>query len=372
MPQAEQTQSRHGLTVLVTGAAGYVGAMLIDQWRDRDDIACIIGIDKEPQPALLSDVDRLVWVTANTADETWQETARQHAPDVVVHAAWQIREMYGKQWQQWQWNVAGSDAVFTFAMQDPSVKKLVYFSTASVYGAEADNTIEDRFTEVSPLREAEYRYGWEKRQTEERLQERFGNAGADRAAVYVLRPAAITGPRGRYMRTRFGLQAVLAGQMRDAKALSYRVVSTLVSFIPAPPKWCRQFIHEDDVTDIVTTAAFDAPAEGYHVYNIVPPGPVVRARDMARAVGKRVMPMPPWLVRCAFFCFWHATRGKIPTSRGGWKFYSYPVVLDGSKLSTELGYTYQYGPHEAFVSTAGRYEYAVPEEQRRRLQDVQE
>ena len=86
---------------------------------------------------------------------------------------------------------------------------------------------------------------------------------------------------------------------------------------------------------------------------------------MARAVEKRVLPVTPWMVRFAFFIFWHLTRGKIPTGGSAWRFYSYPIVLDGNKLSKRYGYTYTYNSRDAFQYTVGRYEEFVPEEMRK-------
>jgi hypothetical protein len=86
---------------------------------------------------------------------------------------------------------------------------------------------------------------------------------------------------------------------------------------------------------------------------------------MAKAVGKKTLPVQPWMVRIAFFVFWHLTRGKVPTGPGAWRGYSYPIAVDGSKVSRELGYTYQYACFDAFYYTDGVYEYGVPPESRR-------
>jgi nucleoside-diphosphate-sugar epimerase len=354
----------HTHTILITGGVGYVGAMLCERFAARPDVARIIAVDKEAAPEPLAHNPKIEWITANLADGSWIERARQANPDIVIHTAWQIREMYGKKKLQWRWNVEGSDAVFDFALGAASVKKLVYFSTASIYGAFSDNTLEHRFTEDEPLREDEYLYGVEKKAAEERLRAKYAAAAAAGSApqVFIVRPAAITGPRGRFMRVRFGLQSALSGHLKGS--FIYGLVSMLTSRVPATPLWCRQFIHEDDVTDIVELLSFSVLPGALETFNITPPGSPVLAPDMARAVGKRTIAVPPWLIRIAFFWFWHLTRGRIPTSRGGWKFYSYPIVMDGEKLTRLYGYRYRYDAHSAFTKTAGRYESYVPREHR--------
>lgn len=356
-------------TVLITGAAGYVGGMLVEQYAARDDVARVIALDKEKRPETLAERDKVLWMTANTADrDTWHDAVTALAPTIVVHAAWQIRELYGRQHVEWRWNVAGSRAIFEFAYALPSVERLVYFSTAAVYGAYAENTVEHRFREEEPMREEEYSYAREKIAAERALREvdaAARAAGGQCPVVSVVRPAAITGPRGRFARVRFGLQSALAGKLSGS--IFYRIVSLLVSYVPATPWWVRQFIHEDDVADIITLLAFDERVtHDLEVFNIAPPGEPVYARQMASSVGKGVLPVQPWMVRLAFFVFWHLSRGKIPNGRGVWRFYSYPIVLDGDKLTRQYGYSYQYGPREAFMQTAGRYEHVVPEAERRR------
>ncbi|MFA6078083.1 MAG: NAD-dependent epimerase/dehydratase family protein [Candidatus Paceibacterota bacterium] len=343
-------------TIFIAGAAGYVGAMLCDQFSKREDVDLIIGLDKEIKPKLLEGNEKVFWITGNTSDGLWQEKVSEKNPDVVINVAWQIREMYGKKEKQWKWNVEGSDAVFDFCFTNSSVKKLIYFSTVSSYGAFSDNSLEHYFKEEEPFREMEYLYGVEKKVVEEHLKEKFNSAkskGQNVPQVFVVRPAAITGPRGRAMEGRFGLQSALSGNLKGS--FVYKIVTLLTAVVPATPKWCRQFIHEDDVADIVTLFTFNDLDGEYEVFNICPPGQSVLSHDMASAVGKRVVIISPLLVRVAFFILWHLSRGKIPTSRGGWKFYSYPVVVDGTRLSNRYGFKYSSEPLKAFVENKGRY-----------------
>ncbi len=352
-------------TVFITGAAGYVGTMLVRRFAQREDVLRIIGVDKEERPELLADIEKLTWITANLADGSWQEQVRAAAPTIVIHAAWQIREMYGEQHTQWQWNIDGSDAVFDLAFGTPSVGRLVHFSTVASYGARPDNEIEHRFKEEDGFRVSDYLYAEEKRVAEEHLERKYAEAKAKGSAVEVaiVRPAAITGPRGRYMRIRFGLQAALSGQLKES--FIHRLISLMVSFVPITKKWCRQFIHEDDVVAIIELLAFSPLKRPYDAFNICPPGPVVTGMDMARAVGKKAVRVHPYLIRFAFFVMWHLSRGRVPTSRGGWKSYSYPIAVTGEKLTQEYGYHYGYQSYDAFYYTDGLYESYVPAELKR-------
>lgn len=341
--------------IFITGAAGYVGAMLVDQFSRRPDVEAILGLDKEPIPDLIKSNSKLAYIEANTADGSWQERARNFKPDIVIHTAWQIREVYGHKEITWRWNVDGSDNIFKFAFGNPEVKKLIHFSTVASYGAFKDNSVEHFFTEEEPFRKTDYLYAEEKRIAEEHLKSLYEKSDK-KVMVSVIRPAAITGPRGRYMRIRFGLQAALSGSLKHENSKLYNLISAMVSWVPITPKWLRQYVHEDDVNDIVEKLAFENYNFDYEAFNLAPPGAVVRGSDMARAVNKRMLPIYPWMVRLAFFWFWHLTRGKVPTSRGSWKGYSYPIAVDGSKVTRVLGYQYKYPSLEAFQETHGRYE----------------
>ena len=229
-------------TVLITGAAGYVGTMLVRRFAAREDVEKIIGIDKEPIPELIKKEPKLTYLHTNTADD-WEGEVREYHPNIVIHAAWQIREMYGAQDMEWVWNIGGSDKVFDFTFGESSVMRLVDFSTVASYGAYPTNTTEQRFTEDDSFRKMDYLYAEEKRVAEEHLKEKYdahcSKPGFEKKIVAIVRPAAITGPRGRYMRIRFGLQSALAGQLKDS--FVYRLGSAPVHFGPPKPQLPFEF-----------------------------------------------------------------------------------------------------------------------------------
>lgn len=349
-------------TLFITGGAGYIGAMLCDQYAMRDDVEKIITLDKEPETDLTAknpNKHKIVYLEMNTTDEGWEDKVREYMPDVVVHTAWQIRHMYNDEKTEWKWNIDGTDKIFDFVFTSPSVKKLIHFSTVASYGAFSDNKMDHFYKEEEGFRKSGYLYAEEKRVSEEHLEERYKTAkdGGWQGQVFIVRPAAITGPRGRYDRIRFGLQSALSGNLR--RGFVNNIVMLLTSYVPVTKGWLRQYIHEDDVCDIVSLFSFNDLTGSYEVFNISPPGDVVLGKDMAEAVKKRTLPIYPWMARIAFFFFWHATRGKIPTSPGSWRGYSYPIAVDGSKLTTQYGYKYLYPSKEAFVKNEGRYKVSL-------------
>lgn len=350
-------------TVLITGAAGYVGGMLVRKFAEREDVVRVIGIDKEPLPEFIRGIEKLEYWQMNTADR-WEEKAAALSPDIVIHAAWQIRDMYGDGATQHMWNIEGSDKVFNFALTNQFVRRLVHFSTVASYGAFKDNSTEYRYTEDEPFRVSEYRYAEEKRIAEEHLKACY--AGRENAAtVAIIRPAAITGPRGRFQRIRFGLQSALSGSLKGQGSFLYELISLMVSFVPVTRKWLRQYVHEDDVVLIVEKLSFDPVPVKYEAFNLAPPGPAVYGKDMAKAVGKHPIMIAPWLISIVFFFMWHLSMGKVPTSRGSWRGYSYPIAVDGSKVTRLLGHAYGHESLDAFYYTDGAYEHTVPEKLRR-------
>lgn len=350
------------MNIVITGAAGYVGGMLCDQFSKKTQIDHIIAIDKDPMPKLLQRNKKIVWVDANTSSHDWQDVARSHEPTVFINCAWQIREMYGNQKTQWQWNVEGCNNVYDFVFSNPSIERFVHFSTVSSYGAYHTNTL-DYITEDQPFTENSYLYGIEKRVAEENLEKKYAAAkqSGHVPQVFIVRPQAITGPRGRFMFERFGLMAVLQGGNGAIPGF----VKKLVSVIPVTHRWwSRQFIHEDDVCDIVDLFTFNDNLPGeYEAFNIGT-DTYVDAETMARITGKRIVRIPANLARVIYGCLWHGTRGKIPTAHGGWRFYTYPVVVSGKKLTNMHNFQYRCTGPQALEFTNGRYESYVPEEKR--------
>lgn len=332
-------------SILITGAAGYIGAMLADQFSRSPDLQKIVAIDLKPCPELLRGNDKIVWITADLSSGSWQRAAAKHAPEIFIHCAWQLKELYGNSELQRKLNIEGTRNAFTFAFRESSVKKIIHFSTIAAYGAYASNRLDAPLDENSALKEKEYRYATEKIEAEEMLA-RFYKDSHGVKQVLVIRPATVTGPRGRYMSGKKGLLHML---------------QNVLPFIPVATKhWCRQYVHEDDLTDMVALLTFNevSGGRGYEVF-IASPSDYILGRDFAEIFGKSAVPAPPIFVRLAFFAARHLTRGKIPTGAGGWRYFSHPIPVRGDKICDFYGFEYTYNSREALSGDEGRYAYAA-------------
>jgi nucleoside-diphosphate-sugar epimerase len=364
-------------TIFITGGAGYIGAMLAENFAKRDDVSKVICLDKEEESGLTLDLekkyrDKIIYIQDNLINNTWQEKVRVHSPNIVVHTAWQIRSVYENKELSYKWNIIGSQNLFDFAFEQDSdgykVDRLIYFSTIASYGAYALNTIDHFFTENENFRISHYHYAEEKRLVENNLkntyfknkkalqleaENKFAKSNKKLPQISIIRPASITGPRRRGEKLNFNLQSALSGSLKGG---IYSLISVLTSVMPVTDKWLRQYIHEDDINDIALLLSLDEGINhDYEAFNACPPGAVVLKEDMARVLGKRLIVLHPQIVRFVFFVFWHLTRGSIPTSPGSWRGYAYPIAVDGSKITEMYDYIYKFETLEAFTTSKGRY-----------------
>jgi UDP-glucose 4-epimerase len=328
------------MRVLVTGAAGYVGSMLIDTLHAMDAVAKIVGVDLEPRPDRLAGNAKLAWIQADVSTDDWQAAAREHGADAVVHLAFKIRQLYGRmQETQRRWNIEGARKVFAFALGEPSVRRLIHFSTVTAYGAQPSNSLAERFRESDLLNERDYLYGSHKREIEALLEAAY--ARSDQGThVVVLRCASISGPYGRFGLGRFGIVSTLTG---------------LLPFLPCGrADFGRQYLHEDDVEAIVGMLLTAPAKQGYEAFNASPED-YLAADDLASLLRKRTIFVPPTLLRGLFALCWHASRGRIPTPKGAWKFVTFPIAVDGSSLTRAYGYRYRFTSAEALMAQSGRH-----------------
>lgn len=321
------------MRLLVTGAAGYVGSLLAERWIAMPDVTHVVATDRRArhEPSEHLDRSKLTWVQGRLEDRDFVASLERHLPlDAVVHAAFGVRAGYGPRSNEVERsNIESCRNVFDFCFRN-AVPRLVYFSSAAVYGARPGNRLDDFFDEEMPLREETYPYGAQKRQTEDLLRAMQREA-ATGTQVVIVRPCSITGPR-----------------FLSEPTKKITLVAFLTKLLPVIPQvseqWSRQYIHEEDLVEairLLLETDFPAAVESFNLA----PNDYLTARDIADALGKRTVRLPAWLVDASMRTLWHLTRGRVPTPRGSIDFYRYPINLDGGKI-TKLGFSYRYSSAE--------------------------
>lgn len=141
-----------GMTVAVTGVGGLLGRALVDDLGARDDVDRVIGLDVDEVDVPGVDMRR-----ADIRDPGIGEHLA--GCDVLVHLAFIMQPMKDEE-EMRSVNVDGTRNLFEAAATS-WVDKIVYTSSAVVYGAHPDNAIP--LTEGSPLRaNPDFSYGEQK------------------------------------------------------------------------------------------------------------------------------------------------------------------------------------------------------------------
>jgi dTDP-glucose 4,6-dehydratase len=155
------TPNNHMRTILVTGAAGFIGSNFVRMLLNRREQARLVAYDKLTYAgnlANLSDLvekhpDQLTFVRGDICDDqlvqgTWEE----HRVTEVVHFAAEShvdRSILGSG-PFVQTNVVGTQVLLDVA-KAKNVEKFLYVSTDEVYGTLPEDRPEIKFTEETPL-----------------------------------------------------------------------------------------------------------------------------------------------------------------------------------------------------------------------------
>jgi len=327
------------MNIVITGAAGYIGTLLIEKLSADPAVKTIICIDRLSPSEAARQIPKTEWIAGDLATLDLRKAVnghgRTHGPavDVVIHCAFNIRNPYGRTKETETENLAAARNVFAFAF-DAGAKKLIYLSSVAAYGARKENE-GVLLKETAPLTETVNPYGYQKALVERVLLELMHDR-TPATGVSVLRLNSVTGPRGQSMASKFGLITFLR------KLLPF--------VIKAGPHWARQFVHEEDVRDaIIHIAKRPAAAqENPAIYNVAPKK-FLTANDIARILKKRTLRIPARAVRPLFAIAWHGTHGRIPTPPEAAAGLIFPINVDGTKIES-TGFTYRYTAEEALLA----------------------
>ena len=280
------------MTVVVTGAAGFIGAAVCARLLSRGD--AVVGVDefnayydptlKRARVAGLVQRDGFRLVEQDVADAAAMAKLVA-APDVtgVVHLAAQagVRYSIDNPFAYERSNLAGHLSVLEACRHAPSVRHLVYTSSSSVYGDRAGS---GAFSEDDPVDRPVSLYAATKRSGELISQSYASLYGFPMSG---LRFFTVYGPWGRPDMAYFSFtRKILAGEPIE---------------VFGQGKMARDFTYIDDIVDgIVGVLDRPGPAGSHRLFNIGDNRPVglmrmieILEQALGRKATKLMRPMQP-------------------------------------------------------------------------------
>ncbi|MCY0872490.1 MAG: NAD-dependent epimerase/dehydratase family protein [Acidithiobacillus caldus] len=309
------------MRILVTGAAGHTGRLLVAELLRRCPEHELVALD---WAAPTQTHPRLRWLQRDLRDPGLAELLV--GIDVVVHLAFVVLSPHLGWSKKWRHTMAASNRqgmrALLAAMRTAGVQRLIYSSSVAVYGAWADNPVilrEDHALRPNPG----FAYAEDKVAVEQLL-DAF-SASHPPLRITRLRLHAIIGPA--------------------AQPLVNAIATSPLGLRLPNPDLPLQCIHEQDaIAAMLAALAQDQPG----TYNIAAPNPVpwssiprlwqlpLSPRQMHRIHGRlrpfvRFLGDPGWLLGL-----------------------EHPLVVDCRKAETELGWHAQYDVAQAIASVRGQ------------------
>ena len=287
------------MSVVVTGAAGFIGMHIVERLLDRGEK--VVGVDNFTpyyDPALKkARVERLVgrpgftFLASDIADPSaFEAIIRDAGADRIVHLAAQagVRYSLEKPFVYEHSNVAGHLSVLEAARRMPEVH-LVYASSSSVYGDRPLNSA--GFSEADPVDRPASLYAATKRACE-LMSTTYSTLFGLRQSG--LRFFTVYGPWGRPDMAYFSFtQRILAGEPIE---------------VFGEGRMARDFTFIDDIVDGAIAVLDRPPSDGEHrILNIGNSRPVglmemiaTLERELGRTAEKVMRPMQPGDVTTTF------------------------------------------------------------------------
>jgi nucleoside-diphosphate-sugar epimerase len=322
------------MTVLITGATGFVGSAVIKRLL-RENIRLIAAVlEGEDAGHLPTSVERII---VQPLSENSDYAVTLKGVDIVIHLAARVHIMQDTAIDPLQEfrrvNLFGTERLALQAVK-AGVTRLVFISTVKVLGEE---TLAP-YREDAPLAPLDP-YGVSKAEAETALWRIAGETGLE---VVVVRPPLVYGPH--------------------VKANFLRLLETVQRGVPLPLQSIhnqRSFIYLGNLADALACCAIHPNAAG-QTY-LVSDGEDISTPDLiqrvATALGKsaRLFPFPPGLLRLA---------GRLLGKSAAVERLVGSLQVDSSKMRRELGWTPPFTMEQGLQETARWFKDKVGREDR--------
>ncbi|MFI6939073.1 NAD-dependent epimerase/dehydratase family protein [Streptomyces sp. NPDC050418] len=315
-----------GKVVLVTGVARQLGGRFVRRIQRDPEVDRVIAVDAQAPAHLLGGAD---FVQADIRQPAIARVLAEHSVDTVVHMDVSGTPFGGgSRGSVKETNVIGTMQLLGACQKSPTVKRLVVKSSTNVYGsAPRDPAV---FTETTPPKSLPSG-GFAKDAVEvEGYVRGFARRRPD-VAVCVLRFANILGP---------------TAETPLAEYFSLPVLPTVFGYDPR-----LQFVHEDDVIEVLRIASHD-PVRGTlnsGTFNVAGDG-VLLLSQCSRRLGRPTVPVLLPAVTWAGTAL--RTVGLTDFSPEQVRLLTHGRVVSTVQMRETLGFRPKYGTAETFADFA--------------------
>jgi UDP-glucose 4-epimerase len=306
------------MKVLITGSSGALGRILIGYLISKR--ISVAGLDIKEPAEYFTDEQFRFYNCSVTEKERLRSVFSEEQPTIVVHFACSFNKIRNRR-LEYEVDVIGSENVLEVTDQTPSVKQLIFSSSAAIYGAHCDNI--GLLKESDRLGPEPYRYGINKKLIENKY---FGTHVRPDLNITSLRICTVIGPSFDKPRS---------------------IVSLLLKF-PYIPGFCKenkiQFLHDDDFVSLVGNVIDDTEVSG--IYNLAPDNFAI-IRELVP--DKKVIIFPLFILKGVLLLLWNLRLLNLQPAAV--KTSIYPIILDPSKIKKRYGYRFKFSTREAFKNT---------------------
>ncbi len=298
--------------IILTGIGGRLGRLVAKRLH-RIGTYKVVGIDRRPIRDLPKDIEH---VQVDIRSRRARDVFRAGQVDAFIHMGL-MHDFRKSSEEHHSWNVAGTSRLLEHAA-DFNVRKVIFLSSANVYGPRADNA--QFLTEEAPLMASlDFPAIRDLIEADMQATSFFWRSGGRDIETVILRPVHILG----------------SVQNAPSKYLRLNRIPTVMGFDPMV-----QVIHEEDMADALV-GALRPGIRG--VFNISGPGEFPLS-VLIKETGRPTLPMPLPMFRKYLRSLWR------------WRLTSFPVpmlvhilyncMVDGTRARRVMGFRPKYSLKE--------------------------
>lgn len=310
------------MNILVTGASGYIGSLLIQQLEKNQQISTIVAVDikkgqeftKKTKFYLMDIRDKQIW-----------NVIKDHKIDAVVHLASIVNppENLTRE-EQYEIDVKATIQIFKFSAIS-MVKRFIITSSGAAYGYYPDNPIP--LKENHPLRgNIEFAYSYHKKIIEKNL--------------------ALLSKQYPHTKQFIFRVSTILGEKTSNQITSLFKKKFLIGIKGSSSPFC--FVWDKDVVNCLEKSLF-CEIKKADIYNLSGDG-FLTIQEIAEILNKKIIFFSPELLRFSLKIL-----NKLKLSQYSSEqvlFLQYRPVLDNTKLKRKFGYIPKKTSKEVFLDFA--------------------